>query len=51
MSSMLMRRVRIGFAFGLLTFVLLLGIRLPAKFALVVGLAAGIIVGFAAKIR
>jgi hypothetical protein len=48
---MLMRRVRIGFAFGLLAFVLLLAIRLPAKFALMIGLIAGIIVGFAAKIR
>jgi len=48
---MLMRRIRIGFAFGLLTFVLLLGLRMPAKFALLIGLVAGIIVGFAAKIR
>ncbi len=51
MSALTMRRIRLGFAFAALIFVLGLGLRIPAKFSLVGGVAIGIWVGFRAKLR
>ena len=51
MSSLVMRRIRLGFAFAALLFLLALGLRIPAKFAIAGAGAAGIWVGFRAKLR